>query len=91
MAYDRKMAPFGTRIRELRLSRGMTQSQLAVAIGATQSAVSKWERGERQDISIWQALAIAKRIIELHESIIDVVSSTKKGTAFTFLLPEKKP
>lgn len=34
-------------------------------------------------------LAIARRIIELHESIIDVVSTPKKGTAFTFLLPAK--
>ena len=87
MAYGRKMAPFGTRIRELRLSRGMTQTQLALAIGATQSAISKWERGERQDISLWQALAIANLIgISVEEMVgqAPLVVATAEATGLDY-------
>lgn len=35
----------GTLIRSLREERGLTQRQLAAALGVTDKAVSKWERG----------------------------------------------
>lgn len=35
----------GTRIEALRQERGMTQLQLAEAMGVTRQAVSKWENG----------------------------------------------
>ena len=36
----------GARIRSLRLSRNMTQEQLASALGLSPQAVSKWENGD---------------------------------------------
>ena len=38
-------ADMGARIRSLRLSRNMTQEQLASALGLSPQAVSKWETG----------------------------------------------
>lgn len=34
-----------THIRELRIKRGLTQSELAKTVGVTQTAVSQWEIG----------------------------------------------
>jgi len=38
----------GSRVKELRLTKGMTQSELAERIGMTSSAISSYEIGERQ-------------------------------------------
>lgn len=42
---DEFAAACGNRIREARLAAGLTQVQLAEAIGSTQQAVAKWEAG----------------------------------------------
>ncbi|MGN1346969.1 MAG: helix-turn-helix domain-containing protein [Eubacteriales bacterium] len=48
----------GGRIKRLRVSRGITQEQLAEAMNVTCAAVSKWERGETYpDITLLQPLA----------------------------------
>jgi transcriptional regulator with XRE-family HTH domain len=39
---------FGPRLRDLREGRGLTQGELAKAIGVRQTAVSGWELGERE-------------------------------------------
>lgn len=44
----------GERIKVMRLSRGMTQDELAEQCGVTRSAVSFWEHGQR-DIS-WEMM-----------------------------------
>jgi transcriptional regulator with XRE-family HTH domain len=50
----------GERIRQLRREKGMTQSALARAVGVTDKAVSKWERGRGlPDVSLLGALALA--------------------------------
>ena len=36
---------FQIRLKELRTSKGLTQKELGIAIGATYSAVSYWEKG----------------------------------------------
>lgn len=49
---------FGETIRSLRAERGMTQKELAAAVGVTDKAVSKWERGKSlPDIMLLEALA----------------------------------
>lgn len=40
---DSGAAPVGARIRAARLARGMTQADLAAAVGVTRSAVAQWE------------------------------------------------
>ena len=50
---------FGSRIKSLRLSRSMTQEQLAQKLGVSAQAVSKWERGTNMpDILILRDLAV---------------------------------
>jgi transcriptional regulator with XRE-family HTH domain len=39
---------FGERLRQLREQRGLSQKDLAVQLGVRQSAISWWERGERE-------------------------------------------
>jgi len=41
------MAHLGSRLAQLRKQKGMTQNQLANAIGRDSMTVSRWERGER--------------------------------------------
>ena len=41
------MTPFGQRLRELRAERGMTQKQMAEAIGVSPAYLSALERGKR--------------------------------------------
>ena len=48
----------GRRLRELRAQRKQTQEQLAVHLGITTQAVSKWERGEGlPDLAMLPAIA----------------------------------
>ena len=39
------MNNFGERLKELRIEKGLTQSELAVKINSTQKQISKWEIG----------------------------------------------
>lgn len=42
------MDEFGKKIKQLRIERGLTLEQVEKDLGITNSAVSKWERGERE-------------------------------------------
>lgn len=39
---------FGERIKELRLQKNMSQMDLAIATGISQSAIAKWELGKTE-------------------------------------------
>jgi transcriptional regulator with XRE-family HTH domain len=57
---------WGAAIRLVREAKGMTQKQLAAAIGVTQSAVSQWEGGEsspsvKNQLKIASALGVTAR------------------------------
>jgi transcriptional regulator with XRE-family HTH domain len=48
---EKPMTPeqqFGRRLKALRVAAGLTQKQLADAVGASQTAVGFWERGARE-------------------------------------------
>ncbi len=60
------MKTFGSRLKELRIERGLTQSQLAQKIGSAQSAVYYWE-ADKQEPSI----STLKKICELFEVSAD--------------------
>ena len=47
----------GNKIRDLRISRNLTQSELGKIVGVSMQAVSKWERGGLPDIGILIVLA----------------------------------
>lgn len=53
-------------IREARELLGITQGQLALALGVTRKAVNRWEKGEAP-ISTVVALAI-RHLLEQHEA-----------------------
>lgn len=47
----------GHKIRELRMSRNLTQAELGKLVGVSMQAVSKWERGGMPDIEVLLSLA----------------------------------
>ena len=47
----------GNKIRDLRMSRNMTQAELGKVVGVSMQAVSKWERGGLPDIGVLIVLA----------------------------------
>ena len=52
------MATLGTRIKTMRLSRGMSRLDLAGKVGASRSAVSMWENDSRRPgLDMFEALA----------------------------------
>lgn len=55
--YSMKHNQIGNKIRELRMSRNMTQAELGDAVGVSMQAVSKWERGGTPDIDVLIAIA----------------------------------
>jgi transcriptional regulator with XRE-family HTH domain len=44
-------SPMGARIRDARKARGLTQEQLAAAVGVTRSAVAQWETDRSGQVS----------------------------------------
>lgn len=61
------MTPFGHKVRQLRLQKGITQRELAAALGVTPPYLSALERGQRGRPS-W---ALVQKIITYFEAIWD--------------------
>lgn len=74
------MQKFGRRIADLRLQSGLTQRQIATAVGVSIQAVSKWERGlSCPDMMLLDEIAVALGvgIVDLFEDQASHVSSKK--------------
>jgi transcriptional regulator with XRE-family HTH domain len=56
---DYDNAIIGARIRELRISQGMTQEELARRVGVSTASISFWERGKRCSWPQLERVAIA--------------------------------
>lgn len=68
------MGTFGSRVKELRIERGLTQKQLASKLGCAQSAVYYWET-DKQEPSI----SSLKKLCELFEVSADYMLDIKDG------------
>ena len=60
----------GKLIRSLRLEKGMTQLELAVSIGVSDKAVSKWERGDGTP-----DVFVLKQIADLYGVTVDFLDT----------------
>jgi transcriptional regulator with XRE-family HTH domain len=61
----------GDRIRELRTSKGMTQTDLAEICGVTKAAVSAWETEYTENIRLRALLALTKALDTSVEYLVD--------------------
>ena len=72
---------FRTMLRDVRVSKGVTQVQLAALLDETQSYVSKCERGERR-LDLVQLQAFCKALSHPLEAFVsEYVRRSKRGTA----------
>lgn len=91
------MTPFGARLRQLRLERGVTQKQMATAIGVSPAYLSALEHGRRGAPSwalvqkivgyfnvIWDEAEELQRLAALSHPriVIDTAGLSPKATAF---------
>ena len=74
----------GERIRERRLAKGMTQLDLANAVGVTESAVSQWELGGTKNIKLDNFLRLLDVLDVTHTYLVH-------GTAGAPRLPDPSP
>lgn len=56
------MDTMGARIKQLRQSKGWTQSDLARMVGVTKSAVSQWELGSTASIKLPEFLDLCRKL-----------------------------
>lgn len=80
----------GNKIRELRMSRNLTQAELGKLVGVSMQAVSKWERGGTPDIEVLLSVAelfgvtmdeLFGRTIENSNKLEDILYSSLMKTA----------
>jgi transcriptional regulator with XRE-family HTH domain len=60
--YHAPMETMGQRIKALREARGMSQQELADAVGVSKSAVSQWELGQSQNVKLKTFLALLESL-----------------------------
>jgi len=66
-------------IRELRIAAGMTQLELAIAVGVTPSAVYNWERGKNEPSAT--NLRDLARVLGVSMDVIDLEVWDAKSVA----------
>ena len=57
-----RLAEIGHRLRQARLSRGLTQAQLAVSAGVSRATLNELENGLVKDLGIAKVLALARAV-----------------------------
>lgn len=67
------------KIKQLRQAKGVTQQQLADAIGISRVAVSKWESGETKDLKRENLIGIARFFNMTIAEVLDVVEPSMAG------------
>jgi transcriptional regulator with XRE-family HTH domain len=67
---------FGERLRELRVAKGMNQTELADAAGVSQNGLSQWERGEREP-----SLAMAAKLAAALDVSLDELAGKVRRAA----------
>ena len=77
------------KIKQLRQEKGVTQQQLADAIGISRVAVSKWESGETKDLKRENLIGIAKFFGMTLAEVLDVNEQTNISYGLT-LSPDKR-
>lgn len=71
------------KIKRLRLDKGVTQQQLADAIGISRVAVSKWESGETKDLKRENLIGIAKFFGMTLAEVLDVDESMNANNSIS--------
>lgn len=84
---DTKSATFspGTRVRDLRRERGMTQNELADAIGVSRSAVAQWESGRAG-----QATPHLRRVADVLGVSVDHLLGPDAGSAAAMMTADER-
>lgn len=81
---------FGARLREAREARGMSQADLAQAMGTQPNSVSRWEKGENE-MGILFLLAAARALDTTVQALLEpspVPPSTRTASAY-YISPER--
>jgi len=71
----------GSRFRQLRMKAGKTQSEIAIAVGMRQEAISRFESGRGTDFSLTKLL----RLLQVLGVELDMVSSIRRPTLASVL------
>jgi transcriptional regulator with XRE-family HTH domain len=75
---------FGMRLKELRTKAGLSQKQLADKVGINQSAISQYEKGQREPqwstiIDMAKAMELSCEAFQLDEATDEKKGKEKKG------------
>lgn len=77
--YAHRMETIGDRIRQCRIARGMTQQQLADAVGVTKGAVSQWELGGTKNVKLDTFLKLIAALHTTAEYLVTGPSPASSG------------
>jgi len=67
----------GKRLAALRKSRGLSQQQLAKAVGLSQQIIASYETGERH-IPVWRLLTLSEALGAVPEELLSDATATKR-------------